>query len=381
MSGEDKVIQVRDRRVAHQFSIHNRVIDEWFPIVGSCGLALYALYVRMAGREDERSYPSVRMIRKHMRMGVSTISDHNKLLVWCGLIHVEQRTHNSSNEYYILDIPAVTPERLAAIRSAALDDEARKVEAWQKEARKLAGAGFAVEAKKLGAKEADKFVRTVLKRLDGWQPISTYWKGRRERPQVVRPEQLSLFEQGAGDPVGDQGVRQEDRGVRQGDRGVRQEDQNNPNITIQTNNPNITIQTPTTANSAKGVSLPEQADGGGGVGQREVVEAILAWMGFNGRLGRKDGNPSVELILAWALWVKLRGADESKNPPGVARSKWRLGVFPEVAISSYARDALGGVLQLEPDGVGAYLDELVVGFGRKSFEDQVPAAYRDIVKR
>ena len=32
---DDTRIVVRDRRSMHQFSIHNRVVDEWFPIINA----------------------------------------------------------------------------------------------------------------------------------------------------------------------------------------------------------------------------------------------------------------------------------------------------------------------------------------------------------
>ena len=103
-------------------------------------------------------------------------------------------------------------------------------------------------------------------------------------------------------------------------------------------------------------------------------------MGFDGRLNQKDNNPSTELLLAWALWVQLRG-DDANNPVGVARSKWRRGEFPETYLTGYAKDILQDVLDVAYGGgdVANALDVLAADFGRPSGE--IPAEYRDTVKR
>jgi len=169
MNEKEQLIKVRDRREKHQFSIHNRVIDEWLPIIGLPGLALYALYVRMSNKKDEKCYPGYTLIQEHLGMGRATISNYNKLLQWCGLIHIEPGDAVNTNDYYILDIPTVTPEALDRIRSMAVA--------------KLS--------------ESSKFRRLVLDRLTNWQPI--HWqRNNKSNPNVVHPEQLTLT---GGSPV------------------------------------------------------------------------------------------------------------------------------------------------------------------------------------
>lgn len=161
------VIRVRDRRQKHQFSIHNRIIDEWQPIIGQAGFTLYSLYVRMAHNNDERCYPGYTTISEHLGISPATISNHNKLLVWCGLLHIEPGNQRKPNDYYILDVPPVTPETLDAIRQTAAAE----------------------------LPPDNKFRRTIFKRLDKWQPIQAIWNrhAKARHVIVVHPNQLSLF--------------------------------------------------------------------------------------------------------------------------------------------------------------------------------------------
>jgi ADP-ribose pyrophosphatase YjhB (NUDIX family) len=171
-------IVVRDRRTKHQFSIHNAIIDEWLPIIGLPGYALYSFYCRMANQTDERCFPGYSLIRAHLGLGFATISDYNRLLVWCGLIHIERGNCSESNDYYILDIPEVTSEKLRAIRRLATSE----------------------------LSEDSTFVQALLKRLDNWQPLQAHWeRARKTRPSVVHPAQMSLpLEEGTS--VGEEGT-------------------------------------------------------------------------------------------------------------------------------------------------------------------------------
>jgi hypothetical protein len=161
----EEVICVRDRREKYQFSIHNRIIDEWVPIIGPLGYMLYSLYVRMASNDDERCFPGYRLIQDHLGIGASTVSDYNKLLVWAGLIYIESGNNIESNNYYILDIPEVTPDRLEKLRQQAQQD----------------------------LKPESKFLACILSRLEDWRPIQAYWTQKKPKPVVVHPSQLSLL--------------------------------------------------------------------------------------------------------------------------------------------------------------------------------------------
>jgi hypothetical protein len=176
-------ITVRDRRQKHQFSVHNRLIDEWLPIITIRGYVLYSFYVRLANREDERSYPGYALIKQHLGMGKSTISEYNQLLEWCELIHIEPGTRVRSNDYYILDVPQVTPERRAKIRQKATTNLIPE----------------------------SKFLAALLKRLDAWKSIQELWGEKKTKGRQVvihRPEgqmSLPLGDDGVGSPPAEQG--------------------------------------------------------------------------------------------------------------------------------------------------------------------------------
>jgi len=139
-------------------------MDEWLPIIGPVGYMLYSLYVRMASRGDENSFPGYRMIQAHLGIGSASISDYNKLLVWCGLIHIQPGTHTESNDYYILPIPEVTSQRLEAIRQQAQAE----------------------------LSQDSKFLACVLGRLEEWQPLQAHWGKQKPKPIVIHPAQISL---------------------------------------------------------------------------------------------------------------------------------------------------------------------------------------------
>lgn len=161
---DPQIITVRDRRAKYQFSIHNRIMDDWLPIIGPQGYMLYSLYVRMANREDENSFPGYRMIQAHLGIGPATISNYNKLLTWCGLIHIEAGNNTESNDYYILDIPPVTPEAIDSIRRQAI----------------------------AALKSDNKFLTYVLKRLEEWKSLQTHWGRKKQRPIVIHSAQVAL---------------------------------------------------------------------------------------------------------------------------------------------------------------------------------------------
>lgn len=341
----ESVIRVRDRRTPHQFSVHNRIIDEWYPLIGQPGLALYCLYCRLSSKDEERCYPGYRLISKHMQMGQSTISDYNKLLVWCGLIYIETGDphKNEPNDYYILDIPQVIPERLAAIRELVEADVARLVAEREVEAQRLVQGGLVEAAAKLRQREPNRFLRTVLKRLNKWRPIQTYWGREKVRPPVAKPGQLSLFGQLDPAPDAEHPAPRVEHPASQAEYPASGAEHLAPDAerpapsaehpappvgaeqsktTIQSNNPNQ--QSITTVEGAADAAVVA-------ANSTLLIASILDWMGFNGRLTAKDKNPSVAVLLAWAYWVRVEGAglkEKGKNAVGIARAGWRRGDTP-----------------------------------------------------
>ena len=158
----NNTIVIRDRRQKHQFSIHNRLIDEWFGILGQTGFALYCLYCRMADARSESSYPGYSYIQALLGVSRRTIADYNKLLSWCALVHVDPGEAGRHNVYYVLDVPQLTPALLDRIRCCAQAEMDTSADA--------------------------RFNRMIVGRVDGWAPIAAC---RRKRAGVARPASLS----------------------------------------------------------------------------------------------------------------------------------------------------------------------------------------------
>ena len=162
------LITVQDCRESSDFDIDNRIVDQWIPIIGLQGLALYSLYVRMGNKKDAVAFPGYTLIQRHLGIGRSTISRYNHLLQCCGLLRIKSGTRTTPNYYYILDVPDVTLEYLEIIKG------------------KAAQLGDA------------KFVRSILTRIDSWQPIEAHY-AHQPRDEVVVI--LTSHENREGSPV------------------------------------------------------------------------------------------------------------------------------------------------------------------------------------
>lgn len=336
-------IRVRDRRSPQQYSIHNVLIDEWFPIIGQTGYTLYSLYVRMANRENEKCWPSFRLIAKHLGIGNSTISEHNNLLFWTRLIHIEPGNKDNPNEYYILEVPRVTPAALDAVEQAARAYLSILQARQDDEVRKLQREGLMKEAAKRQSKAVGgKFYQTLFKRLDNWQPIQAIW-GSSDEPETagsgIHPAQLALFgcsTGGARAPVVEGGappVEQPAPGVEppapvvEGGApgsGAEQSIKNNPKQTILNNTP-----------------TPTRVNGGGGGG---LIPDILSWIGFNGRLHKNakwdETWAGPDVLLGWAFWIKINQTDLTKaesSAVGIMRSYLRNHQLPNKHLLELAR--------------------------------------------
>lgn len=376
----DDAIRVRDRRDPHQFTVHNLLIDEWFPIISSNGYSLYSLFCRMAVKGEERCWPGLRMIVKHLGMGASTVSEYARLLAWCELVYILPGAAGGrqTSDYYLLDVPAVTGERLQAIQAAVSADMARLAAEREKEAKKLEAGGLKAAAVKVREKNGSAFHRTVLRRLKKWEPIQAHWGDDRPTPTIIPAGQLPLFGENGGDgavdnsriPVDksadnaavngrrDPPVEQRDPAVEVTDPAVespdpvvegviRQQDQNKKQqqsiTTIQSNN-----QQQQEANGRENVAV--------------VVAGILAWMGFVG--GVPGGEvPATDELLAWAMYA--RAEQPGNNPVGLVRAAWRRRNSPPGAWLELARLWLG----LDDDGRQELLEtaEYSAAYSRSKF--------------
>ena len=137
----EKTIVVRDRRKPNQYTTDNVIAREWLPIlrVGDA-FFFYSVYLSMANRETESSWGSLRTQAEYLQCSVDLIVRGNKLLEICELVHIETGNQYTSNEYYILDPPPLTPELGMRIRRR-LDEISRQESSknwlsWVKQVRK-----------------------------------------------------------------------------------------------------------------------------------------------------------------------------------------------------------------------------------------------------
>lgn len=136
----DSGIIIRDRRKPNQYTTDNTIAREWLPIlrVGDA-FFFYSVYLSMANRETESSWGSLRTLAQYLQCGVDLIIRGNRLLEICELIYVETGNQYTSNEYYILDPPSLTPELVTRINHRLDDIETQETgknwQAWIKQIR------------------------------------------------------------------------------------------------------------------------------------------------------------------------------------------------------------------------------------------------------
>jgi len=139
--GDNNAIVIRDRRKPNQYTTDNIIAREWLPIlrIGDA-FFFYSVYLSMANRETESSWGSLRTMARYLQCGVDLVIRGNKLLEICELVYIEQGNQHTSNEYYILDPPSLTPELLARIhnRLDALQEQetSKNWQSWVRQVRK-----------------------------------------------------------------------------------------------------------------------------------------------------------------------------------------------------------------------------------------------------
>jgi hypothetical protein len=175
----EKILVIRDRRKPNQYTTDNIIAREWLPIlrIGDA-FFFYSVYLSMANKETESSWSSLRTLAQYLQCGVDLIIRGNKLLEICELIYIETGNQRTSNEYYILDPPTLTPELRERI-SQRLDEIAAQQPSqnWQ------------------------SWVRQVRKALGKHRSLTGIWAERRAkrggRPTTRRPQKM---ENGACEP-------------------------------------------------------------------------------------------------------------------------------------------------------------------------------------
>jgi hypothetical protein len=153
-------IIVKDRRKPRHYRIDNVVFDEWLPLLGTIGYTLYSTYTRMADSSDERSWPGYQLIENHLNISPGSIADYNRLLAWCGLVHIEpgNPVTNTPNNYYILEPEPVSIELLHQIRRQATEHYA----------------------------PSHTFLIRLIERLENWRPLSSYYRNTATGPEIIK---------------------------------------------------------------------------------------------------------------------------------------------------------------------------------------------------
>ena len=179
---DEIVLHVRDIRKSNYYVIDNIVMDEWVPLIGDIGYAIYSLLIRVSNRRDgESARVSFRLLKQHLGYSSATVMTYIRFLEMCQLIYrdkpeilveqkgklIKKRVGNRSNTYYILETHTVTPEELQTLKNGVLTD----------------------------SQIDDGFRKGFVKRINAWKPISKLWTS--NRPSQVKPiiTQASLFDE------------------------------------------------------------------------------------------------------------------------------------------------------------------------------------------
>jgi hypothetical protein len=106
-----EMLPIRDARPKEFFWAHNRLIDDYGPIIGADGVAVYMALCRHAG-ESQTCWPSYQTVADELCLSRPTVVKAIKKLVAVGLVAAEQRANpdhpdlHLSNLYTLL---AITP--------------------------------------------------------------------------------------------------------------------------------------------------------------------------------------------------------------------------------------------------------------------------------
>lgn len=169
-----------DLREFHFYQVHNMIVDDYMPLIGCAGLALYNLYTRRAMKETQRAKIPQTIIQEHLGIKKASVSDYNLILEWCELVYVD-RKHRKTNEVYLLNVKPLTPEHIEKIRQNVYEATGGLRPKQVKNARLRV---------------------TMLKRLDGWKSLGNLLDEHNQVPahiKIVKPSdlqgQLPGFEQ------------------------------------------------------------------------------------------------------------------------------------------------------------------------------------------
>jgi hypothetical protein len=105
-----KDARVRDRRRASWFSVDNEVLDDFGPLIGLHGFAVYCALSRHAYAGDEEANVSLTKLCTHLKMGRAKLLETLGELRDVGLIAIERGDRKTTNTYTLLEVPKGSSE-------------------------------------------------------------------------------------------------------------------------------------------------------------------------------------------------------------------------------------------------------------------------------
>lgn len=107
----DNQAHVRDRRQSGHFWADNEIVDDYLPIIGAYGFAIYMLLCKYADSKTGQCDPSVGGMAKKLQISPPTVKKALTALEECGLIKIEYRPRaskdrkvNDTNVYTLLAV-------------------------------------------------------------------------------------------------------------------------------------------------------------------------------------------------------------------------------------------------------------------------------------
>lgn len=100
-------IEFRDKRNSDWYWISRLVYEEYSPLIGIIGLALYNAYASYA-RDKAEAWPSLNTISKKLKISIPTIIKYNKILEKYKLIEIKSgKEAGRSNVIYLLKVKGI----------------------------------------------------------------------------------------------------------------------------------------------------------------------------------------------------------------------------------------------------------------------------------
>ncbi len=150
---EEITLVIRDNRSPGWYWLDNEIVDDYRPLIGCVGMDIYNLYARRSMNDTQKSAIPREIVRLHLSISPSTLTEHNYILEWCELIHI-QRKHHRVHSIHMLHPQSITPDQLEKIRQNVL----------------TATGGTRPRKPKY-----PRLRTTLLKRLDNWQSLNSLW--------------------------------------------------------------------------------------------------------------------------------------------------------------------------------------------------------------